>query len=137
MQMLMRSLLGLSVVVGVGLRDVRADDEPKIIQASEAREYLNKKCIVEMTVVSASKLGKNGPCFLNSAKDGRHKDTFYAIMFGNALAAYREMDVENPAEHFLNKTIRVTGTVVAYKEQVQIRVDDPDQIAIVEKAPEK
>jgi hypothetical protein len=41
--------------------------------------------------------------------------------------------VDDPAVHFKDKTIRVTGTVIIKEERPRIEVDDPKQIQIVEK----
>jgi len=41
--------------------------------------------------------------------------------------------VDDPAVHFKDKTIRVTGTVIIKEERPRIEVDDSKQIQIVEK----
>ena len=36
------------------------------------------------------------------------------------------------AEHFKEKTIRVTGQVIAEDDQIRIRIEDPKRIEIIE-----
>jgi DNA/RNA endonuclease YhcR with UshA esterase domain len=44
---------------------------------------------------------------------------------------FKEMKIDDPANHFKGKVIRVTGVVTLKENQPQIEVDDPRQIEIV------
>ena len=40
--------------------------------------------------------------------------------------------IYDPAEHFKDKTIRVTGKVIEEDDQIRIRVEDPKKIELAE-----
>ena len=44
---------------------------------------------------------------------------------------FKEMKIDDPANHFKGKVIRVTGMVIVKDNQPQIEVDDPGQIEVV------
>lgn len=46
---------------------------------------------------------------------------------------FKKAGIDEPAGHFKGKTIRVTGTIILFKNQHRIVVSDPAQIRIVEK----
>ena len=47
---------------------------------------------------------------------------------------FQEAGIDDPADYYKGKTIRVTGKVIKEDDEVRIRVDDPKQIKLVEHA---
>ena len=45
---------------------------------------------------------------------------------------FQAAGIDNPAEHYKDKTIRVTGKVIEEDDQIRIRVEDPKKIEVVE-----
>ena len=45
---------------------------------------------------------------------------------------FKAAGIENLAEHFKGKTIRVTGSIIQENQQVRIRVELPEQIKVVD-----
>jgi hypothetical protein len=48
-----------------------------------------------------------------------------------AKARFKEATIDDPALHFMGKTIRVTGVVALKDNRPRIEVDDPGQIEVV------
>jgi DNA/RNA endonuclease YhcR with UshA esterase domain len=112
---------------------VAADDKDvKPIPPQEAAKNVDKKCTVEMEVRSTGKSG-NRRVFLNSEANYRDGKNFTVLLNQGVLAKFKKAKVEDAAEHFKGKTIRVTGTVKLYQNKPEIVVDDPAQITVVEK----
>lgn len=119
---------------------VRAADEPAsavavaAIPAAEALSHVGEECVVEFMVENGRKLDGKDVCFLNSLKDHREKGNFTAVIFRDGLARFAADGIENPADAFLGKTIRVSGLVAERSGQAQIVVESPTQIEVVEAA---
>jgi hypothetical protein len=117
------------------VRSSGADDPPKapdtVIMADHAREHLNQKCTVELTV----KLSKNAVprkvYYLDSEEDFHDEKNLAIVISYEHAARFLEVGIQDPAEHYKGKTIRVTGTVIQESEQTRIHVEDPKQITIV------
>lgn len=110
-----------------------AADEAEVIKPEDARSHENQSVTVEFTVRGARELADKGVCFLNSEKDHKLSSNFTAFITPKALKALKEdAKIERPADHYLEKTVRVTGTVKLFKEQAEIKVETPDQLVIVE-----
>ena len=113
------------------------DKDAKPIAPAEAAKSIDKKCVVEMEVKSTGKTANGRTVFLNSEANYRDGKNF-TVMLGRAvLAKYKKVKVEDAAEHFKGKTIRVSGTVKLYNKKPEIVVDDPAQITVVEKKKEE
>jgi DNA/RNA endonuclease YhcR with UshA esterase domain len=108
-----------------------------VIKADDAASHVGEEVTVEMVVRAARALADKDVCFLNSRRDHRDTDTFTVVIFKVGLDRFREKGVDNPALHFLDRTIRVRGKVVSHKERPEIVVEDPDQIELVEAAAAK
>jgi DNA/RNA endonuclease YhcR with UshA esterase domain len=120
-------------VLGLTPALVAADDKDvKPLSPAEAAKNVDKKCTVEMEVKSAGKSG-NRRVFLNSEANYRDGKNFTVLLNRDVLAKFKKVKVEDPAEHFKGKTIRVTGTVKLYNNRPEIAVDEPSQITVVEK----
>lgn len=91
---------------------------------TQAVHFVGQTITVQGAVVDTNNLGK--VCFLNFTTDWRGQ--FYVVVFEPAFAAWPQP----PEEHFLNKTIRVTGEVKVHQGRPQIQVHDPKQVELVE-----
>ena len=117
-----------------------AADEPgaavtaAAISAAEALSHVGEECVIEFVVENGRKLDDKDICFLNSLKNHREKGNFTAVIFRDALARFAADGVDNPADEFMGKTIRVSGVVAERSGQAQIVVESPTQIEVVEAA---
>ena len=102
------------------------------IAPEEALARVGEEATVEFVVQAARKLDDKEVCFLNSHKDHRDQGNFTAVIFRAALARFVADGVANPAETYLGKTIRVSGTVTERSGQAQIVVESPTQVQVVE-----
>lgn len=138
-----RSVLAAIVVLTVGpwsppaFAAEEAVAEPAAaIAPAEAVAHVGEECTVEMVVVAARKLPGKDVCFLNSKKDHRDEDNFTVIIFKDGLERLKGDGIENPAEHFLDATIRVRGVIENRDGRPQIVVEEPEQITLVTPAEE-
>ena len=128
----MRTVAVLFVLCLVPALVAAEDKDAKPLSPAEAAKNVDKKCTVEMEVKSTGKSG-NRRVFLNSEANYRDGKNFTVMLDRGVLAKFKKAKVEDPAEHFKGKTIRVTGTVKLYNNRPEIAVDDPAQITVVEK----
>jgi DNA/RNA endonuclease YhcR with UshA esterase domain len=84
-----------------------------------------------MVVKSAGK--GNGVFFLNSKEEYKAADNFTVFINKQGVEKLKEAKIEDPAAHYNNKTIRVTGTVKLYRDKPEIIVEKAEQIQVVEK----
>lgn len=106
--------------------------EAKPVKIEDAAKHVGEWCVVTMKVSSSRMMADAGRCYLNSHKDHRDRDNFTAVIFKQGLEKFAKADVDDPAKHFLDKTVRVTGTIELYKEKPQIKVELVDQIELVD-----
>ncbi len=106
------------------------------IAPAEAVAHAGEECTVELVVAAARKLPGKDVCFLNSKKDHRDEDNFTVVIFKDGLERLKGDGIENPAEHFLDATIRVRGVIEKRDGRPQIVVDEPGQIVVVTPAEE-
>jgi hypothetical protein len=126
------AVLMVSAPGGATLRgQVATDADAPTVAVDAAASQAGQLCVVEMTVRSARQLDDKETCFLNSAKNHRDEGNFTAVIFREGWARFREAGIDRPAEHFLDKEIRVRGVVSLRDERPQIVVSDPAQIEIV------
>jgi hypothetical protein len=107
----------------------------KVIKPEEVKDYEGQEVIVEFTVAAGRELdnGENSVCFLNSTTDRSDPAGFTAFISKAGLAKFKENPATaKPAEYFPKKKIRVTGKIVVYQKKYEIKVDDTDQIDVVE-----
>jgi hypothetical protein len=125
------ALLLALVCTGAVLAD---EKDSKPLPPSEAIKKVNEKVTVEMVVRSSKNaLEKHKEIYLDSEEDFRDPKNLAVVINADGAAKFKEAGVEDPAAHFKGKTIRVTGTVVLQDKRPRIGVDDPKQIALVEK----
>lgn len=108
--------------------------EEKPLTPAEAIPQVGKIVLVEMTIqASKERLEKHGEIYLDCEKDFREPKNLAAVINRAGAVKFKEAGIANPAEHFLGKTIRVSGTVTLKDERPRILVEEPKQIVIVEK----
>lgn len=106
-------------------------EERKVIKPKEAKDYLDQEVTVEFTVVKSRELLDKNLAFLNSERDLKSPTNFTAFI-RNAKKFKELSKIVKPADHYLQKKVRVTGKVVKYQEKLEIEVELPSQIKIVE-----
>jgi hypothetical protein len=109
-------------------------EDSKPITPEEATKKVNEKVVVEMHVkASKNRLEQRGEIFLDSEVDFRNPKNLGVVVTRAGAAKFKKAGIDDPAIHFKDKTIRVTGTVILKEERPRIEVDDPAQIETVEK----
>ena len=108
------------------------DDPPKTYPAPEARNHANETCTIEMTVRASKNASKRKTYFLNSEEDFRDAKNFAVVISYDDAKKFAKAGIDDPADFYRSKTIRVTGKVISEDEETRIRVEDPKQITLVE-----
>ena len=101
------------------------------LSAPEARTRINEQITVDLVVKAAKNCQRCSLMFLDSEQDHHDPKNFAVAVTDTGKARFRETKIDDPAGHFKDKTIRVSGVVTVKDEQPQIEVDDPNQIAVV------
>lgn len=121
---------GLLIVVGP---TGAVEDKPAtVVDASEARNHVDETCTVEMTVRSSKNAAGRREYYLDSEPDFRDAKNLAVVISYDHADKFREAGISDPAEHFRNKTVQVTGKIIREAEQVRIRVEDPKMIKVVD-----
>jgi hypothetical protein len=126
----MASMLVASMLV-ILVTALASAAEPKEVPLAEAARHVGEEVIVEFEVQSSRLLDTGKFCFLNSERDFREKANFTIAISAAGLEKFAAAKIDDPAEHFAKKTIRVRGKVSLHQERPQIVVDDPRQISVV------
>ena len=109
----------------------RADDPPaKPLTPAEAAKKVNEKVTVEFEVKST---GGKVVCYLNSEADFKDAKNFTVFIPDTAIEKFKKAKIDDPREYFKGKTVRVNGAVTLNREKPQIKVEDPDQVMVVDK----
>ncbi len=108
----------------------KADDGP--IPSAQARDHVGERRTVETTIKSCKDAVNHREYYLDSETDFNDARNLAVVISYDHADKFKAAGIENPAEYFKGKTIRVTGTIVQEGEQVRIRVDTPVQIKVVE-----
>jgi DNA/RNA endonuclease YhcR with UshA esterase domain len=99
----------------------------------EARKKVGETVTVEMTIQAAKdRLEKKGEIYLDSEVDFQSEKNFAAVITRMGAAKLKEAGIDDPAEHFKGKMVRVTGLVKEVEKVPRIEVDDAKQIRLVE-----
>jgi len=122
-------------LAGWAVLTVAADDEaPKPLTAVEARSQVGKEIVVETTIQTAkNRLENRGEIYLDAELDFRDPKNFAIVINRTGAAAFKEKGIDDPAEHFMGKTIRTKGVVTVVDEVPRIEVSEVKQIELVEK----
>jgi DNA/RNA endonuclease YhcR with UshA esterase domain len=136
----LQALIFLAVILVAGLTITAAcastRDDPKapakVVPAALARSKIGEECTVEMVVKASKNAAGRRTYFLDSEEDFHDDKNFAVVISYDDADKFRAAGIDDPAEHYKGKTIRVSGKVIAEDEQIRIRVDDPKQIKLVE-----
>jgi DNA/RNA endonuclease YhcR with UshA esterase domain len=124
---------GYFVAVCLALPVVVAAKEEKPLTPAEAIKMVNKEVTVEMVVRSSKNaLEKRHEIYLDSEEDFRDEKNLAVVITEDGASKFRDAGVEDPAEHFRGKTIRVTGTLTLKDDRPRIEVSDPKAIKLIE-----
>jgi len=113
----------------------RGDDKgPKVIPAAEAKDHIGERCTVEMTVKASKHAVHRRTYYLDSEANFRHPKNFAVVISYDDGEKFKPAGIEDLAEHYRGKTIRVTGKVIAEDKQTRIHVTEVEQVKPVEPA---
>jgi DNA/RNA endonuclease YhcR with UshA esterase domain len=111
--------------------------DAKPLTPEEAAKHVNEKCTVVLEVKSTGASRDKSMIFLNSEANFRDAKNFTVVLDQKALEKFKKAKIDDPAAHFKGKTIHVTGMVTLFREHPQIKVEDADQVSVVEKKKER
>lgn len=128
------ALVCLAVAPFVGDDDAQDKAKPaaKVIPAAEARNHVGEECTVEMTVKSSKNAAPRNTYFLDSEEDFHDEKNLAVIISYDHADKFKAAGIDDPADHYRGKAIRVTGKIINEEDQVRIHVEDPKQITLVE-----
>jgi DNA/RNA endonuclease YhcR with UshA esterase domain len=101
------------------------------LSSREAVSRINEEVTVEMLVKAAKNCPHCSQIFLDSEQDHHDPGNLAVAVTEAAKARFKEATIDDPALHFMGKTIRVTGVVALKDNRPRIDVDDPGQIEVV------
>jgi DNA/RNA endonuclease YhcR with UshA esterase domain len=122
-----------AALVPLGLLLAKEDAKP--LTPEEAGKRVDEKVTVQMDVKSTG--SNSAGRFLNSMTDYRDRNNFAIVIFRSDLGKFKKAEIEDPDVYYKGKTIQITGTVSVYRGQMQIKVDDPAQIKVIDKDAEE
>jgi hypothetical protein len=108
---------------------VGSDKPAAPVGLADAGKHVNENCVVEMLVNSTGKAGDL--IFLNSEPNFRDDKNFTVVLRKDAVEKLKAK-IPDAASHFKAKTVRVTGTIVLYRDKPQIVVEVADKLQVVE-----
>ncbi len=101
------------------------------ISPVEAIQRLNEPVVVEMPIKRTKSCTCSSQFFLDCEESKRDPRNLGLVVTTAGVARFKEAGIEDPAEHFQGKTIRVRGVVTRKEGRPYIEVDDPSQIEVV------
>lgn len=123
--------VGLAFFIVLLCADILAQDSTRPLTPAEALTKIDQKVTVQMEVKST---GGNTARFLNSEADFKSEKNFAIFVPNIALAAFQKAGAGDPGKYYYGKTILVSGTVALVQNRPQIRVEDPNQIKVINNA---
>ena len=130
----MRHLAALVALICVSLvaADEKKNDKP--LTPAEAIKKVDEMVVVEMLVqASKNRLEKFKEIYLDSELDFKDEKNLAIVITESCAAKFKEAGIGEPAAHFKDKAIRVTGTVTLKDKRPRIEVSEPKQIETVKK----
>jgi hypothetical protein len=103
-----------------------------VVKAADARNHIDERCTVELTVRSSKNAAPRREYYLDSEEDFHDEKNFAVVISYDHADLFKKAGIDDAAEHYKGKSLRVTGKVIRENDQVRIRVEDPKQIKIVE-----
>lgn len=129
----MRSLFGCVVFVCLGVSSIEAATEDKALTPAAAIEMVDKQVTVQMVVRSSKNaLAKRHEIYLDSEEDFRDEKNLAVVITEEGANKFKDAGIDDPAEHFRGKTIRVSGVVTRKDDRPRIEIDDPKAIHLIE-----
>jgi hypothetical protein len=129
----MRFVSGSVALFCLALPLVAVDKEDKPLNPAEAIKMVDKQVTVQMVVRSSKNaLTKRHEIYLDSEEDFRDEKNLAVVVTEDGAAKFKDAGIDDPAEHFRGKTIRVTGTVIRKDDRPRIEIDDPKAIRVIE-----
>jgi hypothetical protein len=129
----MRKVIIPALLILLPTAMVRAE-EGKPLTPAEAIKKVEEKVTVEMKVRAAKdRLEKRGEIYLDSEEDFKDEKNLGVVITRAGAKALKKAGIAAPADHFMNRTIRVTGTVIIKEERPRIEIDEAKQIKVIEK----
>jgi hypothetical protein len=109
------------------------DGKPlKVVAAPEAKDHVGERCTVEMTVRSSKNAAPRREYYLDSEEDFHDEKNFAVVISYDHAEPFQKAGIDDPAEHYKGKKLRVTGTVIHENDQTRMRVEKPEQIKVVD-----
>jgi hypothetical protein len=129
-----RAASSLAIVALFVLAGASGDDAAtlKVVAATEAKDHIDERCTVEMTVRSSKDAAPRREYYLDSEEDFHDEKNFAVVISFDHAEPFQKAGIDNPAEHYKGKKLRVTGKVIRENDQVRIRVEKPEQIKLVD-----
>ena len=103
-----------------------------LIPPVEALKRLNEPVTVEMPIRRTKSCTCSSQFFLDCEENKRDPKNLGLIVTTAGATRFKVAGIDDPADHFQGKTIRVRGVVVLKEGWPYIEVDDPSQIEVVE-----
>jgi hypothetical protein len=109
------------------------DEKPlKVVAAPDAKNHIDERCTVEMTVRSSKNAAPRREYYLDSEEDFHDEKNFAVVISYDHAEPFQKAGIDDPAEHYKGKKLRVTGKVIHENDQTRMRVETPEQIKVVE-----
>src|SRR5262249_38059272 len=90
-------LLAASVLLCTPSPRSEAADEPKVIEAAEARKHVDETCTVSMTVRSSKNAAPRREYYLDSEPDFRDERNLAVVISYDHADRFREAGIDDPA----------------------------------------
>jgi hypothetical protein len=130
----MRALAFVTILALAPFGKGEEPKEDKPLSPAQAIQRVNEKVVVEMLVkASKNRLEKRKEIYLDSEEDFRDPKNLAIVINVDGAATFKKAGIDDPAEHFKGKTIRVNGIVTKENDRPRIVVEDAKQIRIVDK----
>ena len=101
-----------------------------LVTPAQAARLVDKRVTLQMEVKST---GGTLNCYLNSTANFQDAANVAVFIPEEALEKFKQARIEKPKDFYKGKMVQVAGTVTLFKERLQIRVDDPAQIKVIER----
>jgi hypothetical protein len=102
-----------------------------VIDASKARDHIDKLITTELTVKSAKDANTSKVVYLDSEEDYKAENNLAIVIPYATVEEYKKTGVEDVIKYYMGKKIRVTGKVIRQSEQTRIIVTELKQIELV------
>ena len=86
-----------------------ADDEktPVVVKAADARNHIDERCTVELTVRSSKNAAPRREYYLDSEEDFHDEKNFAVVISYDHADLFKKAGIDDAAEHYKGKSLRV------------------------------